>query len=199
MKQQIICIHGGNPFQNYAAYINYLKKCKLDRKKLLGKKDWKNNLRNDLDKNYEVLTPMMPCKQNAKYSEWKLWFKKCVPFLKNNVILIGHSLGGIFLIKYLSENKLPVKISAAHIVAAPFSEKIQGRTFADFKLPKSLKGFISQSLEIYLYHSRDDRVVPYKSVLEYKKLLPNAKVITLKKRDHVMQSKFPELIRNIKS
>ncbi len=39
MKQQIFCIHGGNPFRSYAEYINYLKKCKFDYKKLLGKKD----------------------------------------------------------------------------------------------------------------------------------------------------------------
>ncbi len=114
------------------------------------------------------------------------------------MILIGQSLGVIFLIKYLSENKMPVKISATHIVAAPFSEKIQGRSLADFKLLKSINKFSKQAAEIYLYHSKDDKVVPYKSVLKYKKLLPNAKLIILKKRGHVMDEKFPEIIKNIK-
>ena len=46
---------------------------------------------------------------NARYEEWKIWFERMIPFLNDNVILVGHSLGGIFFVKYLSENLLPIK------------------------------------------------------------------------------------------
>jgi hypothetical protein len=57
----------------------------------------------------------MPNPMNARYNEWKILFKKIVLLLDDNVILIGHSLGAIFLVKYLSENKFPKKNSGNFI------------------------------------------------------------------------------------
>jgi len=43
----------------------------------------------------------MPCIENAKYNEWKIQFEKYLKRTDNDLILIGMSLGGIFLTKYL--------------------------------------------------------------------------------------------------
>ena len=64
--------------------------------------------------------PQMPNKQNADYQAWKIEFEKILPDLDKDSILIGHSLGGIFLAKYLSENKLAQKLDSLHLVAAPY-------------------------------------------------------------------------------
>ena len=53
----------------------------------------------------------MPCKFMVDYEAWKIWFERHFQFLQKEVILIGWSLGGRFLLKYLSENKFPFKIS----------------------------------------------------------------------------------------
>jgi hypothetical protein len=59
----------------------------------------------------------MPAKQDADYIAWKIWFEKLFPFLQpENVILIGSSLGTIFLSKYLSENIFPRTIQSLHLV-----------------------------------------------------------------------------------
>lgn len=51
---------------------------------------------------FKVIKPEMPNKDMARYSAWKLWFEKHLPFLDSEkLIVIGHSLGAIFLIKYL--------------------------------------------------------------------------------------------------
>lgn len=51
---------------------------------------------------FKVIKPEMPNKDMARYSAWKLWFKKYLPFLDSEkLIVIGHSLGAMFLIKYL--------------------------------------------------------------------------------------------------
>ena len=62
------------------------------------------NLDKVLGGGYEVLIPQMPNSQNARYSEWKILFEKIISILDDEIILIGHSLGGIFLVKYFSEN-----------------------------------------------------------------------------------------------
>ena len=51
---------------------------------------------------FKVIKPEMPNKDMARYSAWKLWFEKHLPFLDSEkLIVIGHSLGAMFLIKYL--------------------------------------------------------------------------------------------------
>jgi len=141
----------------------------------------------------------MPNKTNARYKEWKLWFERVIPFIKKDVILIGHSLGGIFLAKYLSENTFPVKIKATILVAAPFDDEDSGESLSDFKLPPSLKKFSEQSGKIYLIQSKDDPVVLFGELEKYKQALPEAKTLTFKDREHFNQEAFPELIQLIRT
>lgn len=54
----------------------------------------------------------MPNRVYADYAAWKVMFEKLLPYLRDDVIFIGHSLGSCFLFKYLSENKLSVSIKA---------------------------------------------------------------------------------------
>ncbi|HRZ30232.1 MAG TPA: hypothetical protein P5274_00975 [Candidatus Paceibacterota bacterium] len=109
MKTQVVIIHGGDTFETQEEYLNYLKSYRIENLNYFRKKSWKGSLQERLDDNFDVITPQMPCKLNAKYEEWKIWFNKLLPLLNNKVVLIGHSLGGIFLAKYLSDNGFPKK------------------------------------------------------------------------------------------
>ena len=198
MKQQLITIGGGDTFRNYREYISYLKNIKFDFNRL-GKKRWKETLPKLLGPQFNVLPMRMPNSANAKYKEWKIMFDKLLPFLKDNVVLLGHSLGGIFLAKYLAENNFPRKIKATFLISAPFDEKKADYTLGDFKLPKSLAKLQSQAGQIFLYHSLDDKVVPFTDLQKYKRALPKAKTSIFKNGGHFDQANFPELIKDIKS
>ncbi len=197
MKKQVILIHGGTTFDRYKEYLSFLKKQKIDLERFRQEK-WANSLRVKLGRRFDVLLARMPNPANAKYEEWKILFRKIAPKLKNNVILIGHSLGGIFLAKYLSENKFPKKIRATILIAPPYDDKNMEESLGDFKLPKSLKRLEKQGGRIFLYHSEDDKVVPFAHLEKYKKVLPSATVRKFKKREHFSQASFPELVRDIK-
>ncbi len=201
MKKQVIVIHGGDTFRNHEEYISFLKNFEIDAEYFDGlkKKGWKPTLDDRLGNDYEVVAPQMPCKGNAKYVEWKIWFDKLAPFFKDGIILVGHSMGGIFLAKYLSENKLPVKIAAVFIVAAPYDEEDSESSLADFILPKSLKPFSEQAEKIFIYHSKDDSTVPYKNSEKYKKALPRANLFSFEDRGHFNQEELPEIVRDIKN
>jgi len=198
MKQQVVVIHGGNTFKNYEDFIENLKnkEVSLDRLKIF--KDWKNFLPEELGEKYEVLAPRMPNGTNAQYEEWKIWFEKIIPLLNDSPIFIGHSLGGIFLAKYLSENIVPINIKAVILVAAPFDDENSDETLGEFNLSNSLSKFNEQCKCIYLIQSEDDPYVLFEQFEKYKKLLPEAKTIIFTDKGHFLQDSFPEIVELVK-
>src|SRR5688572_30779020 len=100
MKKQVLVIHGGDAFPSYKEYLDFLLNFPIELKDLF-RKNWKSFLAEKLGPDYEAIAPQMPNKNNAKYAEWKIWLKKILPLLEDEVVLIGHSLGGVFLAKYL--------------------------------------------------------------------------------------------------
>ncbi|HEY4515597.1 MAG TPA: alpha/beta hydrolase [Candidatus Paceibacterota bacterium] len=195
MKKQIIVIHGGDTFKEYEEYLDFLRKHEINIERYkTNKDDWKPGLREKLGEEYEVILPVMPNKTNARFEEWKLWFEKLIPFLSEDIILIGHSLGGSFLAKYLSLNKFPKKIKAVFLVGAVYDKDSEGYGLAGFSLPPKLD---LQTENVYLYHSEDDPVVPFSDLGRYKNALPNAKTRIFTDRKHLNQEELPELVEDI--
>lgn len=196
MTQQVIIIGGGDSFNTYEGYISSLKNGEVTIDKFRPRKDWKTNLPQALGEDYEVLMPRMPNSNNARYIEWKIWFERMFAFLNNEVILIGHSLGAMFLIKYLSENTFPKQIKKLFLVSSPYGKN--AADLAEFQLPESFELVTKQSKNIFIFHSKDDMVVPFSEFEEVKKRLPQAVVHVFEDRGHFNQEEFLELIELIK-
>ena len=195
MKKQVVVIHGGDTFETYEEYLNFLRSYKIDIERYKSNKsDWKPWLRQRLGGDYEVILPIMPNKTNAQFDEWKVWFKKLIPFLHDNVILIGHSLGGTFLAKYLSENRFEKKIKAVFLVGAVYDKDDDGYSVVSFSLPEKLN---LQTVNTMIYHSKDDPVVPFSTLGQYKRSLPKAQTRIFEDRGHFNQERFPELAQDI--
>ena len=197
MKKQVVVIHGGDTFETYEKYLSFLRNYKIDivrERYTLNKYDWKPWLRKELGDSYEVIAPLMPNKNNAQFSEWKLWFEKLFPFLDEEVILVGHSLGGIFLAKYLSENQFPKKIKGVFLVGAVYDKDSENYPVVSFSLPEKLN---LQTKNAMIYHSKDDPVVPFSALEQYKKALPNAQTRVFEDRGHLNQEEFLELVEDI--
>jgi len=195
-KRQVVVIHGGETFDTYEQYLAMLESWEYDPYRA-EYKDWKKRLPETLGEDFEVIAPSMPSKHNAKYKEWELWFRKVVPFLRDGVVLVGHSLGGLFLAKYLNENELPVRVSATHLVAAPFGTTDTVTTLADFDIPSILDKFEERGGRIRLYFSTDDPVVPFSELTRYQAALPSAHTSIFADRAHFNQEEFPEIVFEI--
>ncbi|MCX6761879.1 MAG: alpha/beta hydrolase [Candidatus Moranbacteria bacterium] len=201
MSQQIFIVHGGEAHETYEDYLVFLRnyKINLDKVKFGG---WKDNLQKTLEEAYEVIYPRMENQHNAKYSEWKIFFELFFPYFRDEIILIGNSLGSIFLAKYLSENDFPVKIKAVFLIAAPYDDKDRSDidyTLGDFILPDSLDNFSKQVEKIFLYHSADDPVVPFVDLEKYAQKLPSAERVVFKDKGHFNLREFPEFVEKLKS
>ena len=200
MKKQVIAIHGGETFNTYEEYLSFLQNFEIDLERMkLREKSWKKTLGENLGGDFEVILPEMPNALNAKYAEWKIMFDKFIPFLNDNVILAGHSLGGIFLAKYLSENIFPKKIAATFLVAAPFGDKDFEPSLGDFVFNGGLAKLQGQGGRIFLCYSKDDLCVPFADFGKYKQELPDAEEIVLEDRGHFNQPEFPELAEKIRN
>lgn len=120
--------------------------------------------------------------------------------INEDTILIGHSCGGGFLLRYFSEHKnlTPKKI----ILVAPWldpEEYLQGLNpetdFFDFDIDPELP----QRTNIDLVYSTDDEGFIIKSVNQIKKVIPNIEEHVFSDKGHFTESdlkskKFPELL-----
>ncbi|MFA6076713.1 MAG: hypothetical protein WC735_01415 [Candidatus Paceibacterota bacterium] len=198
-KTQIFYMHGGMTFKNRKDYLSYLKNKKISTEKKIRWSD--DYLDKELGKNFEIIRPRMPLQEDAKYEDWKIFFERYFPFLRNNLILIGASLGGIFLAKYLSEHKFPKKILSTYLICPPFDDTVMGEDLVGgFKLKSNLSLLEKNAGNLYLLFSKDDDIVPVSHAKKYEGKLKNAKIIIYKsKNGHFKISKFPEVVKMIKS
>jgi len=173
MKKQVIFIHGGITFKKMEDFYKYLR----------------------------ITEITDPFKNKKKWTGWKIWFERHFDFIKDNEpILIGHSLGGTFLLKYLSENNFSKKIYQLHLAApAVFDEDDSIEKLSTFEFDvKKITKIQDMCEEIHLWHSEDDNMVPFKNSEIVNENLPKAKFHILKDRGHFNQPSFPEILEVIK-
>lgn len=198
-KTQILLIHGGTTFKRKKDYINFLQTRDVS---IEPKIRWSNEyLSENLANNFDIIRLQMPLKENAKYIEWKIHFERFFPQLQNNIILIGTSLGGIFLAKYLSENVFPKKILSTFLICPPYDNSLPGEELSGgFRLKADLSLLEKITQNLYLMFSKDDEIVPIAHADKYKKKLKNANFIIYEsKNGHFKISEFPEIIQMIKT
>ncbi len=179
-KKQIFFIHGGYTFKSQKDYLHFLKTRTISLEKKIS---WNYNyLETKLGTKFDIIKPRMPLQDNAKYSEWKIFFERYIPYLKNDVILIGASLGGIFLAKYLSEHTFPKKILSTYLVCPPFDNTIVIDELAGgFKLKSNLSLLEKNTKNLYLMFPKDDPIVPVSHAEKYRDKLRKAKIYYIQK------------------
>ncbi len=196
-KTQIIFIHGGESFDTDEEFYEYLRHCEFDPYQP-ERKRWRDKIASDLEETHESHFLRMPNAMYADYNAWAIWFEKMIPFMRAGVILVGHSLGGGFLLRYLTENQLPVTVAQLHLVA-PCIDDFECPGVGGFKIDiDTWTDFVSKVDTVHLWHSSDDTLVPIhhseRLVAKYPKAIPHY----FANRGHFLEPEFPELLAEIK-
>ena len=197
-KTNVLVIHGGDTFKDEKGYLKYLRTKSIS---LHNKVTWsRDDLGKALGPKFLVSNPRMPLQDYPEYRDWKLMFERYLPLLSKDFILVGGSLGGIFLAKYLSENKLKRKALSVYLVCPPFDNDMPADDLAGgFDLKKNLSLLEKNTKNLYLMFSADDPVIPVSHAEKYRKKLSTGKIIIYKsKNGHFAIPKFPEIVRTIK-
>jgi uncharacterized protein len=180
MKRQVLFIHGGGQ----GAYE--------------ADKELAANLRDELGAAYHVRCPEMPDEQSPEYEAWKEKIEQELAALDGEVILVGHSLGALILMRYVSEEEVEKPIAGLFLVATPYVGT-GGWEFEEDALREDFAAEIHLRLPVFLYHSHDDEVVPFAHLALYEAKLPQATIQELEGRGHQSDNDLSEVARDIKS
>jgi predicted alpha/beta hydrolase family esterase len=155
------------------------------------------SLTNELGSQYEIHYPLMPAEASPNDAEWKDCLMKEVARLGNGAILVAHSAGASALVRTLAERPVTTPLGGIFLIAAPFCGgggwQIEGCT-----TPADLGDRLPVGVPVFLYHGRDDEVVPFAHVALYANALPRAVVRRLSGRGHQLDNDLSVVAADIK-
>ncbi len=156
------------------------------------------SLRQELGQDYEIHYPRMPDEADPNVMSWKRKISAELSRLRGNVLLVGHSVGGSILLKYLSEEEVKKPIAGLFLLAAPSWDEDQWN-FDDLKLPRNIADKLAFIPRIFLYHSRDDVDVPFAHLALHGARLPQATIRAVDGRGHQFGNDLTDVARDIRS
>ena len=178
MKRQVLFVHGGGEGAH-------------EEDKILAA-----SLQSVLGAAYEVRSPEMPDEDSPEYGAWRDRISQELTAMDGEVFLVGHSLGGSVLLKYLSEEKVEKPVVGIFLIAAPYwgAEDWQ---VSEYELREDFASTLPGGLPAFFYHSRDDEVVPFIHLALYKERFPQATIHEFDGRGHQFDDNLSEVARDI--
>jgi uncharacterized protein len=152
-----------------------------------------------LGEDFEVLFPKMPDPDNPRYEPWRTEIQRTLGGLQaESPVLVGHSLGGSILLKYLCEEGLGQPAGGVLIVAAPFWGTSGWE--AEYALPDPTPTATSGLPPTFLFHSRDDEEIPFSHLERYANRFPDATVHPLDGTGHLFdRGDISEIVETVRS
>ncbi len=159
-----------------------------------------DSLRHTLGSEYEIRYPAMPDEENAPYELWRQQIEAELAGTER-IILVGHSVGASILVKYLDDTMAQKPIAGIFLLAAPYwgGDGWRYEGYEKLELSSNIATRIPQSTPIYLYHSRDDEVVPFAHLALYAQKLPQAIRHELNQGGHQLSNDLIMIASDIKN
>ncbi|MEX0896052.1 MAG: alpha/beta hydrolase [Patescibacteria group bacterium] len=156
-------------------------------------------LRAELGEEFEIHYPILEDPEAPTDEMWQSLLSKAFRERGNDeCVLIGHSLGGSSLLKYLSERNSDIKIAGLFLIAAPYWGE-EDWNVEEYKLAKNFAEKLPEIPSMQLFHCQDDPIVPFNHAHVYKKALPQAKLHALNGDSHAFTNGLPELVDAIRN
>ncbi|GEL75936.1 alpha/beta hydrolase [Tenuibacillus multivorans] len=182
MKKTVLFIHSAGP-----------------QEKEQGSSKLSAYLESELRDKYQFVIPKMPNPENPEYVLWKNKLNKELNMINGELVLIGHSLGGSVLLKYLSEESFNRSLSGLFIIAAPYWGLEDDWKSKDFTLQNNFEKKLPEIPNLFLYHSRNEDIVPFTHHKKYADKFPQANLRELEGKQHLFHYGLPVLVSDIES
>jgi predicted alpha/beta hydrolase family esterase len=157
------------------------------------------SLQHSLGPAYEVHYPAMPDEENAPYEQWKQHIEHELATMQEPIVLVGHSVGASIITKCMSEIELQKPLTGIFLIATPFwgGKGWRYDGYEELALPEGFAARLPKGAALFLYHSRDDEVVPFSHLALYAELLPHATVREFDGRGHQFANDLSEVAADI--
>jgi len=164
-----------------------------------NKRHWKPWLKKELEKKgIEVSNYIYPKDWNPNYNEWEKVFEKNK--INENTILVGHSAGGAFLVRWIGETERKVK--KLILVSPGKAGKERRKTLSNLygsNTYRNIGDYVKEGIVVFT--SNNDISIHIENAKRYEKELP-AKIIYLKNHGHftlgdMKTEEFPELLEEV--
>ena len=156
-----------------------------------------DSLQKALGQGYRVRYPRLPNEDDPQYDAWKTVIEASLAETVGEIALVGHSLGAFMLLRSLAETKPPADLVGLFLIATPFVSETEGWRFPDMAPPKSFAEKLA-AVPVFLYHSRDDEVVPFEHLALYRAKLPRATTRVFEGRGHQFRNDLGEVADDIR-
>ncbi|KAJ5078060.1 hypothetical protein M0811_05318 [Anaeramoeba ignava] len=130
---------------------------------------WYSWLKKELDstEEFQAITPDFPNPKDPELKEWIKTLEKAIESTneKNQLILIGHSLGGFTILRYLEkleDEEIRKRILSIYLVASPSLTRERATSFYSPKinLQKIDQLILDLKIPFFAIWSEDDKIVP---------------------------------------
>jgi predicted alpha/beta hydrolase family esterase len=167
------------------------------------KRDFLPWLKEELDKKgYEVITPVMPETNNPKIEKWVTYLAANIGGIREDDILIGHSMGCQTILRFLEGLSKSKKVRKVILVAG-FGPFLKGLTKEEWQI---VQPWVDASLDLDKIKTKADKFIaifsdndPFVPLIENRKLFEEklgAKVLVEHNKGHFnkMPKERPDLL-----
>jgi uncharacterized protein len=160
-----------------------------------------DSLQKSLGQHFEVYYPRMDNEDDAPYEQWRQLIEDAIASMPGPVAVVGHSVGASVLIKWLSERQDERPIAGAFLAACAYwgGDGWRYDGYEELELKPGAAANLPADLPIYLYHCRDDEVVPFDHLALWTRDLPQATVRVCETGAHQFNNDLSGVAQDIAS
>ena len=160
-----------------------------------------DSLRHSLGPRVAVRYPAMPNEGDPSYGRWRQQIEQDLADQPGPVAIVGHSIGASVLLKWLGERTGERAIAGVFLAACPFwgGDGWRYEGYEDLALPAGFAPGLPPGTPVYLYHCRDDEVVPFDHLALCAQALPRATVRAFDEGGHQFNDDLSAVARDIAS
>jgi predicted alpha/beta hydrolase family esterase len=157
------------------------------------------SLKQSLGAEYEIHYPVIPDDGDAPYEQWKPHIEKALAETQEPILLMGHSVGGSVLIKYLSEAEVKQPISGVFLMSTPFwgGDGWRYDGYEELELPEGAADRLPKDTPIFLYHCSNDETAPFDHLALFAQVIPQATLRPLDDCDHQLNDDLSVVAKDV--
>jgi predicted alpha/beta hydrolase family esterase len=155
------------------------------------------SLRGALGGDDVVRYPEMPNEEEPEYEVWRDAIAAELAAMGGGAVLVGHSIGASVAIRAVVDGSVGQSLAGVFLVATPFWHDHEVWRWEEVELPPNAAERIPDGLPVFLYHGRQDEVVPFSHLEMYARALPQATVRPLDGRNHQLGDDLSEVAWDI--